>query len=483
MAALKEQMFKSVLWLAVQKYASVIISLVVTMVMARNLTPKDFGVVAIALVVISFLSILSGLGIGPAIIQKKELTSDDLSHIYTFTFYLGFFLSILLFLFSGSIGDYYESEDLNLICKILCTNVFFGAINMVPNALMSRDKRFKEMAKITVVLSFITGILSIVAVLCGLGVFSLIISPIITSIGIYFYNIHFYPLKLFRHFSYGPLRKIMSYSLYTFAFNFIGFFSAQLDKLIIGRLLSQSSLGYYERAQSLVKQPIGLLTNVFTPVMHPYMSDYQNDFERMESNHNVVVKLLSTICLPTAVIFWFCGVEIIHLFYGAQWDASIATFKIFALILPTNVIISTSGAFWQATNSTRLLFFTGFFNSVFIICGYIVSANLFGTIEAIAWSYVITSVTIFFITYYIMYHFVFKKPFSHMLILFLNPIGNALLLVACYYAFEIFPIVVETPLIKLFFKLIIGIFLSLLYIQLTKRIDLLSFILTRTIRM
>ena len=471
---------KGVMWSALQKYSTMAVSIIVTMVMARLLTPEDFGIIAIAMVIIAFLSIVSSMGIGPAIIQKKDLTQTDIDNIFSFTVYVGVVLSLLLFFSSWPIASFYQNDLLRPICQLLCVNVFFSTINMVPTALMSKNKRFKEVAIITVTISVISGAASIISAYHGFGVYSLLITPILTSICVFLFNYHFYPVTFqFRVFI-EPLRRISSYSLYQFAFQFVGFFSNNIDRLIIGKYISNSDLGYYDKAHTMTKLPLSTLTGVLTPILHPYLSEYQSDVDKIKKGHNIVVKFLSTIAFPVSVIMFFCASEIVFVFFGAQWERSVMSLRFLSLTIAINMILSTSGAFWLSTNSTKLLFGTGLLNSTIVIIAYIVSSYCFGTIEAVSLSYLISCIIIFVITYVTMYNRVFKTSSIEMWVLLINPFFSALILVAFYYLFDCIPIRINVFL-RLFIKVLSGLGIVLLYIQFTGRYNIVSMVKNKKI--
>ena len=132
--SIKNQLVSGVFYTAISKYAGIIISLFVSAILARLLSPDEFGVVAVATVIITFFGIFTDLGISPAIIQNKELTDKDLSNIFSFTIVGGILLSVLFFLSSWLIGKYYKSETLIIICQVLSINLLFSALNIVPNA-------------------------------------------------------------------------------------------------------------------------------------------------------------------------------------------------------------------------------------------------------------------------------------------------------------------------------------------------------------
>ena len=136
---IKNQLFSGVFYTALAKYSGIVISLVIAGILARLLSPDDFGIVAVATVIIAFFSLLTDMGISPAIIQHKSLTKDELSTIFSFTVWTGIGISILFFAASWMIADYYESEILRTLCQLLSVNLFFASATIVPGALFYRN--------------------------------------------------------------------------------------------------------------------------------------------------------------------------------------------------------------------------------------------------------------------------------------------------------------------------------------------------------
>ena len=144
--SLKKDLFTGVAYNAISKYSGIIVSLIVSAVLARLIVPEDFGIIAVAMVIITFFSVFSDLGIAPAIIQHKNLTKENLSDIFSFTVWLGLGISFCFFLSSWAIASYYNIDKLIHICQILSVNLFFVTVNIVPNALLYKNKEFKFIA-------------------------------------------------------------------------------------------------------------------------------------------------------------------------------------------------------------------------------------------------------------------------------------------------------------------------------------------------
>lgn len=471
MTSIKRKMLKGVFWSAVERYSGTVMSLIVSMILARLLSPDDYGVVAIVLVIIGFLNIFSSMGIGPAIIQRDDFTQKDLNDLFTMSLFIAAFLSSLLFFSSWGIAAYYGNGQIVPICHLLSISVFFSSLNMVPHALMSKNMRFKEMAKRTLFVQVVTGVFSIGAAYKGWGVYSLVISPILSSIITFVYFWRCYPVYISRHFSLKPVKSIWKFSSYLFAFDFFNYFAANLDKLIIGKLMPLASLGYYEKAYRLVQMPLQNVSSVVSPVMQPIMSSFQSDFQEMASKYNRIVKFLASVSFPLAAVLIFCGDELVLLFFGSQWKAAIPTFQIFALALPFQMIINTSGGIWTSSNATNYMFWTGTANTLITCLGYVVGACLGKGIEGIALGWTSAAVVCFMNTYFFMYVKLLRASFLKMLSLLVPPLVNSLILCGVYLLLNRCAVFLGL-LVSLLVKAVLGAVISVVFVQLTGQYDI-----------
>lgn len=433
MSALRNEMLRGMFWSAVERYSSLLVSLIVSAILARLISPVEFGIVTIATVIINFLAMFSDMGLGPAIIQDKQLTDSDLSSIFSYSILLGLILSAVLFASSGYIADFYHNAHLVPICRILSVNLLFMALNIVPNALILKNKRFKFIAKRTLTFQVSTGIISVIYAFYGGGVYALLISPVVSSIGIFIMNYVNYPHKIDWKFRTAPLKRVFSFSIFQFLFSFINYFSRNADKLIIGKSLTMNALGYYDKSYRLMMLPIQNITNVVNPVLQPFFSDYQDQKDIISDKYTAIVKLLATISFPLGVCLYFTGGELIRLFYGSNWDTAVPAFRILSLSLPFQIILSTIGGIYQAANNTKYLFINGAFNTCVTVSGFIISANYWRSIEAISWSWDITLTINVITSYYILYRIVLRSSVLSLLKILKYPVLNAIVLALFLY--------------------------------------------------
>ena len=150
MGDLKRSFFSGVLYTGIAKYSGIIISIVVTAILARLISVEDFGIVAIATILVNFFSTLTTVGISPAIVQNKTITDDELKSINSFSFVIAIVVCLLYTLLIPLILSYYDNnEKLQPVLYLLVINIFFSIAAVVPNAMILKDKLFKFIAQRT----------------------------------------------------------------------------------------------------------------------------------------------------------------------------------------------------------------------------------------------------------------------------------------------------------------------------------------------
>lgn len=427
--SIKQNLITGVLWSAVAKYSSTLVTIVVSAILARLISPAEFGLATIATVILTFFTIFSNMGIAPAIVQRDDLSERQLDSIFTYSLILGIVLSVIVFLSSWVIADFYGKQLLIPLCQLLSINLLFTAFNIVPNALLLKNKLFKFIAIRTFFLQLVSGVLAVVVALNGGGVYALLVAPIISAVAIFAINLCKYPRRIDWKLDSAPIRSIASYSAFQFLFEFVNYFSRNLDKLIIGKYLNPAQLGYYDKSYRLMNLPLSQITAVINPVLQPNLVCLQNDRINMGRKYNRIVLFMAHVSFPIAAFLFFIAKELIVILYGDNWYQAIPSFRILALSIPLQMILSTSGAIFQASNSTKLMFWVGIRNTFFTISFLLVAAFAFSTIEAVAWSWVLSLLINFTCSYYIMYKKVFHLPISSLVNLLKMPVLNAIIFV------------------------------------------------------
>ena len=391
---------------AAARYSTLFLGLLFSAVLARILTPEDYGIVAVTVVFTTFFSLLSDLGMGAGIIQNKELDREDIGHIFAFSFRLALVLAGAFALFSFPMSYFYDNPVYIPVGMLLAVSLFFNTMNVVPNALLLKKKEFKSVAFRILFACIVSGIVGIVLACIGLKYYALVIQSIVNSAFIFGWNYLSTRPPMARKVKRESLDKIRSYSGFLFGFNIINYFARNTDNLLIGRVMGPAQLGHYDKAYKLMLYPVNNLTHVITPVLHPILSEHQTNKVYIYDKYRQVVKVLSLLGAFITPFCWFASNEIIRILYGTQWLAAIPCLKWMSLAMWAQMILSSAGTIFQSLGDTKRLFMSGSINAVLVVA-LIVAGLLEGSITAVARNVAMAYNIQFVATFYILVHLSF----------------------------------------------------------------------------
>lgn len=351
------------------RYSDLIIQLVVTAILSRLLSPADFGIVAVVTVIVAFFQIFSEAGLGPAIVQEANLTEDDIATIFNLTALLGILLGSLFF-FSGSIiAVFYSNAVYERIARFLAFTLFFSTLSIVPQALLRKKQRFAIHGTLTIAASAISGAFSVFVAFRGASYFALVYRSILSSALLFLFCGIATKLPIKPVFKTATIKRVASFSTYQFLFNFINYFSRNLDKLLVGRFLGAAPLGYYEKSYRLMMLPLQSFTFALSPILHPILAEIREDLPSMFQAYLRLARLLALVGFPLSVYLAFCSKELILIIFGPQWLSSVPVFQILAFSVGFQMVLSSTGSIFQAAGRTDLLFMSGFLSAIIMVGG------------------------------------------------------------------------------------------------------------------
>lgn len=460
---------------AASRYAQVLMSILFTMILARILTPADYGIVAVTVVFTNLFTIFADMGISAGIIQNKELTRDDTNGIFLFSLLLGIFLAICFFFFSFWIADFYSNQVYVHLGALLAGSLFCSTLNMVPNALLLKDKQFVLIAKRNVAIPFITSVLTVIMAYMGLAYYALVLQSVLSSLFVFLLNFFTarrkYGLRMPFYSDFNGVRSIFHYSLYQFLFNIVNYFARNLDNLLVGRYFGPASLGYYDKAYKLMVYPSSMLTHVITPVLQPILSDYQNDKDFIYEKYIKIVKFLSLLGVFIVAYCYVASNEIILILFGRQWTQAIPYFAWLSLSVWAQLIMGTTGSIFQSAGDTKHLFLCGCLTTCLTV-GAIISGILSGELIDVARNVSLSYMAQFVFVMYLLIHITLGQAYARFLKIFIPEAIIAGGLFATGRIFNLFTI--DQLLVRAIIKLIA---LGVVYIVLCKLLKQMQYLL------
>ena len=339
-------------------YFSTVINIIFQMgfsaIMARLLAPASFGLIAMALFFLRFGSYFSTMGLSQAVIQRSELTNEDIRTAFTASMVLGIAFALFITLLAPLAKYVFDQPDLINIIRALALSFIIAGLSNTSLGLLRRQLRFKAMALVDITgYVFCYGGLGVYLAWRGYGVWSLVIA--ILAQGGYQALLAY---TLTRHdlrpaMNSKSWREMSAYGGKTSLIGFMEFVGASLDTIIIGRILGAERLGHYNRAQMLSNVPAQYFTTSFSRVLFPAITCIQYDTERLKKAYLKSLQLLSFILLPAYVGISIAANPIVHFFLGNRWIMAIPVLSILALAVPLSMLSHLGGIICDATGKLK----------------------------------------------------------------------------------------------------------------------------------
>jgi PST family polysaccharide transporter len=426
-------------------YAANLISMVV---LARLFTPQDFGTVASIAVFSTFFQLMTEAGLGPAIINLKTLSPQDRNGLFGLTVLTGMVLALVFDAARPLWQAFYGLPRVGEVVPYVAASLLFYSAAIVPTALLLRDQAFYRIAHAGIAAELVSGAASLV-LLRLIDPLHALAAKAAVSAGINFLATYLFSGR--TQFGrpglgtrFAAIRPLLSFSSYQFGFNVLNYFSRNLDNILVGRYLGTASLGVYDKAYRLMRYPLVLITFAMTPAIQPVVQHFAHDKAKVEAIHRDFLWRLSLLGALAGLSIYLLAGPIVGWLLGPQWGAVVPLIRILAIAVPVQVVLSTSGSFYQALDRTDLLFVNGVFSSA-VMVGAIVWGVLQRDLSKLSWALVAAFHANFFFAYYIMYSRIFRKGLASFLAKLAPAAVVVIGMVAFHHAFAGLGAAVELP--------------------------------------
>ncbi len=283
MSSLKVQGTKAFIWDFSGKIARQGMGFVVSIFLARLLEPSDFGLIAIAMVIIVIANIFTDSGLGLALIQRRRVLPIHYSSVFYFNVAVGILLVLITFLSASLIAEFYNNQALIPLTQVLSFSFIIGALSAVQSTKLRKELNYALLTKMNLTASLISGIIGVSLAFLGAGVWSLVAQSLILGV---VYNILIWTRAKWvpdLKFSWKALTQLWGFGFRMFLSSLLGTVFGQLQIIIIAKLFSPATLGFFNRAMSLNNMVITYSSQSLMSVLFPILSKVQNDLPRFQS--------------------------------------------------------------------------------------------------------------------------------------------------------------------------------------------------------
>ena len=331
MQNLGDKVIRGAIWSIYERFGYLGIQFVANLIMARLLTPTDFGIIGILLIFVSVANVLADSGLGAALVQKKELLKEDCSTIFYTNILIATILYCLIYIAAPLINVFFNYDNLTLYLRCICVIVLIDSVGSIQNSLINRNLDFKSIAILKNIAALIACIVSIYLAYHGFGVWALIIQYIIFSI---MRTILLYIFSKWRPsliFSMESLKTLFGFGSKLMLSTFIAELYLNFQTFLIGKFLNPSILGYYTQAKQLQQVPVSALTSIVNQVSFPAFSKLQDERDRFVNayKHNLI--LLAAINFPLMFLLSAIAKPLIIVLYSDKWIDSVPLFQLLCI--------------------------------------------------------------------------------------------------------------------------------------------------------
>lgn len=328
---LKSKAVTGVVWTAIQKYSTMIATFVAGIILARLLTPEDYGCIGMLTIFMVVANTMLDAGFGSALIQKKKPTNEDYSTVFLWNLCVSTILYAILFFSAPWIASFYRIPLLSSLLRVEAVILFTGAFSMVQRNVLRKQLRFRELSIVDLSSSIISLIVTIVMAYMGCGVWALAVQGIVYS----FVNLVLvWILSKWRPafvFSKKSFKELFSFGLYIFLSRSLSDIGKELQSLLIGRFYNASTLGYFSKARSLERMSSLSISQVMTSVTYPFYAKVQDDLVTLQNMIKRFTSSISYITFPLMIILILVAEPLFVLLYSDRWLPSVPYFQVLCL--------------------------------------------------------------------------------------------------------------------------------------------------------
>lgn len=385
--SIRRKTAKGLSWTVLAQQSRMLINLGVLVVLARLLSPREFGLIAMVTAFTNFFSILNELGFARAIIYKKDVSEKDLSSAFWINLFQGMALSLVVLALSPLIAGFYSSEQLQPVVMVLSLVFTVSSFGMIEQALFMKEMSFKIPAIIEILSSVSAAAVAIVAAASGFGVWSLVFQSLVYAslTAVLFFIFSDWKPRLTV--DWEATKGLFGYGLPVSGFFIVNYFSRNLDNLLIGRFLGAFQVGCYDLAYKSLLLPLSNVSSIIGRVMFPAMSTLQDDNERAGRAYVKATRYIALLTFPITIGLAILAPELVRLFLGPKWNRAIFLIQVFALIGGLQTIYITYPWIYLSKGRTRTLFRIGLVFAVVSSASFLV--GLHWQVEGVAIAYAI----------------------------------------------------------------------------------------------
>ena len=331
--SLKNKTQKGLAWSMIERFATQGVQFLFGIILARLLSPDDYGIIAMPLVFLAIAQCFIDSGFSGALIRKPELTENDLSTAFYFNIGVGVICYLILFFTSPLIADFYNTPILADLLKVTALATLFNPLCAVQQAILTKKIDFKTQAIVSLAGALVSGIVGLLMAYNGFGVWALVFQQVG---GYVIRTVLLWMLckwKPKRKWSWDSFHYLWGFGSKMLASGLLETIYSNIYPIVIGKYFSANDLGNYTRAQQFSNLPSSNVTGVLQRVTFPVLSSIQNEDERLARNYRKILKLSAFLIFPLMMMLSAVAGPLVRVLLTDKWEGCIILLQILCFSL------------------------------------------------------------------------------------------------------------------------------------------------------
>lgn len=344
-------------WSLIDNISKYAVTFVVSIVLARLLTPKEFGIVGLGGIFLAISRVFIDGGMGDALIRKKDTTSVDYDSVFAFNLILSVFFYGILFFSSVAIADFFHETELSLIIRISGLSLIIGSFSIVQLAILRKQIDFKRQAVISFISSFGGGIISVFLALLGFSYWSLIVPSLVSGAASAIILTFTSSWRPNFTISLACIKEHFSFSSKIIATSFVYVVYQNMFSAFVGRNFSIIDLGFYYKADNLQKLPTTTLDTAIRHVTYPVLATMQSDRMQLKNSYKVLLKHSSLVNGLIMMLLAALSEKVVLVLFGAKWMPSVPYLQLLCFIGIVFPLVSINANLLNVKGRSDITFF------------------------------------------------------------------------------------------------------------------------------
>lgn len=336
-------------WSLLGEIASRAISPLVLIVLARLLSPEDFGVVAAATIVVSFSQVFWEAGVGKALVQFKGDVAAAANVGFWINVALGFFVAAVLVMVAGVVAEHvFHDARVAAVLRLMSAQVVFSSLSAVHTALLQKEMQFQQLFKVRILTTAAPALLSIPFAVGGMGLWALVWGSIFGQLIQALVLWKMAPWRPRLNFDPGLARRLVGFSSWVVVSGLAGWFYLWADSLIVGIHLGAHEMGLYRTGNAFIIMLVSTLVAPMLPVLYSHLSRVQGGQEEVRRILGDVVRLIAVVTVPISFLIYALARPISDIVFGPTWEGVNEVIAVMALTHGFAWIVGANGEAYRA---------------------------------------------------------------------------------------------------------------------------------------